>query len=522
MLMARYRITPFTQMRSILSSGILLLASALSSHAQSTFNPTIPAAGFNVFTRSAVQFTAGETHGPVATGGDVILAGSTIVSMNYYGYYPNGNGDAANYGLVIGGRVWYNSGNQTQLNRGQLRIGTTTGTTLYNVNSNATQTQVQLSPGALNASPNIQSNSTMPINGPTSANGLSFPAAFNSFQKYSATINAYPTTQTQNSNVNFLSMPPTTGGGSQTITIAAGKVNYLSVNATQFSALTSSGITYNFSRKLDSSTVVVFNVTASGTYNWSPAAFGGISDNSMGDGQYILYNFPSASRIDITGGRSTIGSILAPTAAIYKTGGNNAAGTIIADTFSMQYGEVHYAPFGGMLPGTSTALPITNLAINGNVSGDIVRLNWEASGNDAATNLGLERSNDGAAFTRIATLPAAQSGTWIDRPAVAHEKLYYRLRATDPSGTTRVSPIWTSTVNKSATVAAVTPNPFYDRLHIGASDSDLSWILVTAAGQTVRAGGSAEINGLGTLPAGTYYLRTTSGNRVTTTPLSKQ
>jgi choice-of-anchor A domain-containing protein len=510
------------QMRHLLLLGATALITTSGLQAQSTFNPTTPAFGFNVFTKSAVRFSAGDTHGPVATGGDAILQGNTIVSMNYDGYYPNGKDNSANYGLVIGGRVWYNSGNQTQLNRGQLRIGSLTGTSLYNVNSSSTQTQVQLSPGAFNTAPNIQSNSSMPLNSATAGNGLNFTTAFAAMAAYSIDINSFPTTQAGNSGLNFLSVPPTTGGGSQTITLAAGKVNYMNLTAAESTAMGNSGITYTFSRPLDSSTVVVFNVTATGSYQWIPASFGGISDNSMGEGRYILYNFPTASRIEISGSRSTIGSILAPDAAVYKTGGNNAAGTIIADTFSLQYGEVHYAPFGGSLPGTSIALPVELLGLGGAVRQGTVTLAWNAKGLGNGASLDLERSEDGSRFEKIASLPASESGSWEDRPASGTQRAFYRLRA-NAGNEIKYSAVWRADFQQQPAVAAG-PNPFTNKIEIRAAGT-FSWELSDLRGATVRKGsceGACAIPELAAMPVGSYLLRVNQSGVIATQQLIKQ
>ncbi len=266
----------------IFTLSALLLATVPAS--AQYFNPTDPAHGFNAYTMSALTFTSSDTRGPVATGGDLILAGETSVAQNYYGKYPNASGGTSNYGLVVGGRVYYNSGNQSQAH-GQIKIGNTTGSTVAYVNGTATSGHVKLSSSTCSScNPSVYSNDVQPntaTDNATTSTGLNFSSDFSSMSSYSSTINDYTTlssSQLSTLNINFVTIP--SGSGTVNIPIVAGssssapKINVINITSTN---TFSSNANYQFSTAPSSSTIVIINIATTGTYSWTQPNVSGTS-----------------------------------------------------------------------------------------------------------------------------------------------------------------------------------------------------------------------------------------------------
>ena len=187
-------------------SAFVLVSSLFFSHlsiAQSN-NPTFYAREFNVFTQTGLTFVAGDTHGPVATGGNLTLAGATSIALNYTGSYP---GNGTYYGLVVGGRIYYNNGNVSTINQGSLRLGSTTGTTLFDHDGNNAACNLQATSGSYGSQTRVEVQYQQSASSATQSSGINFATAFNELTYNSSLINSYPSTGTCQSSFNYITIP---------------------------------------------------------------------------------------------------------------------------------------------------------------------------------------------------------------------------------------------------------------------------------------------------------------------------
>lgn len=528
----------------ILSTLLTLASSALVCDAQ-TFNPTDPALGFNVFARNDVRFQSGHSDGPIAMGGNLNLAGAHNLCMHNVGTYPNGQNAAGNFGLVIGGRIFYNSNQNTQiLSNKLLRLGNTTGTTLLDKDNNNASLHLRAisSSTTFQTSQNYITQTTgQRIDSALSSSRINFTAAGNLFENYTNIINNYNITQTNSATFNFATVPTATGG-TQTINIQAGKVNYINLSAAQLTAMATSNASYVFNPSLSATTIVVFNIQATGSYTWTQPAMASINGT---DGQYILWNFASLTSLEIVGGRNTYGTIYAPKSTVTKTEGNNTEGQIIANNANLNSsGEIHYQVFAGQLPngsplppvggggpnpGSSIPLPIQKmqLAIQTNSSNAV--LNYEVIASAPIQQLSLEVSKNASQFELLSNLSIADQkgqlkGIYSDYSA-NNGTIYYRLKATDEFGEVRYS----NTVifkAQSATTVEVYPNPFTNAISISNNTTSdvLHYSIMNMTGSTVKTGtisGGNSINDLNNLPTGMYLLQLNNDNVISTFKLMK-
>ena len=483
-------------------------ACALSGANAQTFNPTSSALGFNVFTTGNMTVVGGDTHGPVAIGGDLLLQGNAPLAMNTSGSYPTGAlNNAGNYGLVINGRVFYNSGGApTYVNQGLIRLGNTAGTALFDQDNNGANTDLQLTSGALNSNPRVQKqNGWQNKNTATSGHGINFSTATIHIAQASAIINSYATTNCQNK-INLI-IPPSCTNCNPTISPVANKVNLVNITtAAQLATLLNSG-SLTISPAPTATSPLIFNVTISGSIAWAVPNMAGVGGSH---GQYILWNFPNATGINFANNNSVYGTILAPQAAVVKDGGNNFEGQVLSASLSLNTGEIHYQPFAAQLPQCSTALALEIVSLVASRVGSEVRLSCSVESTNNAI-LNLERSNDGVLWTTIAE--GLTENSVVDRTAPS-TKVSYRLKALFADGRAAYSPITTVEALGRVSTPTVVPNPFTETIvafnvwdHSSASLLDVSGRVLATL---VPKGGAVRFDGLDELPAGVYFIRLTT------------
>ncbi|RYY83576.1 MAG: choice-of-anchor A family protein, partial [Chitinophagaceae bacterium] len=324
------------------------------------FAPTSAARNFNVFVSGAVTATAGDTHGPVAMGGDLYLSGQTIFTMNTTGSYPTGSmNDANNYGMVIGGSVKYSLGNQSMINQGYLRIGNSTGSQIWYTDNNNAATNLKLTAtgAGFNGNPSLMLQRPQATGTATQTHGLDFAGAFNTFTTESNRISNWSST-----NASFLNKINIASGPNPHVMLVDNKINYIDLTVAQLNNLFNQG-SIIFDNTPNANRTLVINVLASGTINWLPANFGGLSES---DAAYIIWNFNGNCILNVNGSNPIYGTLLAPGAAVTKNNNNNFNGQIVAQALRVGSGEIHYYPFTSNLgyPGCSNTfqLYVTNSA----------------------------------------------------------------------------------------------------------------------------------------------------------------
>gem|GEM_PF-4782723 len=193
--------------------------------------------------------------------------------------------------------------------------------------------------------------------------------------------------------------------------------------------------------------------------------------------------------------------------------------------------------FIGVMGNLST-LPVKLTAFTGKVITTDAQLNWATAGELNNSHFDVERSTNGANFTKVGEVQGNgttlnnKAYTYTDEKAFAEQSvLYYRLRQVDYNGKFEYSPI----VALSATPTTVTntvniyPVPATDAINIsGLSSIGIASVtLVDAQGRVVS---TQAVNSANTLridltivPAGIYYIRlTTAQGRIINKLITKR
>lgn len=323
----------------------LLLAAVLAGTVAQAQNPAASALGFNVFVRDSAILTNNETQGPVAIGANLALNNvSYQVATNTAGTFQVG-GD--NIGLLVGGRVRYNSGNALQINNnGYVKIGDSTGSYTWYVDQNNAFSPIQVTPGATyNGTPRIQLQANAQQLGvwngvnPVFQGGLvNFATAFNTLAGNATIMQALPN-NVQLTDANGNNIPSTNPPATVKMTLNNG-LNVLNITGADMNQIQN----FTFNNTPNSNRWLLVNVDAQGTFNWNVFNSAGIGGNT--DGQFILYNFYNTTVLNLVGSGAVVGSIFAPSAHINKTvNSNNVHGQVIGRTLNHTVGMIQYAPF---------------------------------------------------------------------------------------------------------------------------------------------------------------------------------
>lgn len=520
----------FTQ--SAICCILLFSLSFKQTFSQTTFSPLSPALGFNVFVKNDLTLTAGDTHGPAACGANVVLNGSSILSMNSTGSYPFGAGNSSNYGLVIGGKVVYTSGNSSYVNQGYLRIGNTTGSTLYYKDNNNASCNLRLTSGSYNNSTRLELQRQQATGTATDPANINFTSAFTLLNSYATKINAYNTTSSCASYLNKIIIPNISNPHIQ---LQANKINYIYLTGAQLTNLNSLG-SIIFDQAPSATRLVVFNIAAAGTYNWTTPNFAGLSES---DGAYILWNFYNTTSLTLGGGNSIYGTVFAPQAAISKTGANNNNGQIIGSSLVNAYGEIHYFPFTANLPDCPSGGPLplkTGFDLSAQLKDGQITIVWSDFNRLVNSSYDIEKSIDGVNFNALATVLATNDlrYNYADNIISSNNtQLYYRIKITGKDGTTLYSDVIAIKLSVANNVKAW-PNPFVKSINLSYNSTVSAFTqiqLTDIAGRIIKnysfdfKKGINQVNleGISNLVSGNYFVRITqaAGNDATVLKILK-
>lgn len=318
-------------------------------------SPTSPAQGFNLFVQENATLTTNETDGPVAIGGNLILNGNYQVATNSAGNFMV---QGVRVGLLVGGRVQYQSGNALQVNQNAyVKIGDPTGSVVWYKDQNNAPSPIRITNGSnYNSNPRIMLQATAPllgvsaINNPVFESGLvDFNAAFSQMRNKSLSI-AECTHNAQLTNANGQPVSVNALPNQVKINLQEG-VNYLNITGQQLNQVQ----VFTFNNQPSAQRVLVVNVDAPGTFNWTVWNQAGVALQHC---PFIMYNFPHTENLNIVGNSTIEGTVFAPKAAVVKTvNQSNIEGQVIAKSFSMSGGEIHYAIFTPELQGCAVPPP---------------------------------------------------------------------------------------------------------------------------------------------------------------------
>ncbi len=319
------------------------------------FNPLAPTQEFNVFLENGATLITNETEGPIAMGGNLTFGNNNNyqVAIHSAGSFRVNN---IPVGLLINGRVFYNSGNQIQVNNGNVKIGNGTGSTVWYRDNNNAATNIQITSGNFNANPRIHLNNnantlaTSASANPIIQGGLvNFSDAFSALRANATTLSNCANNATL-TNPNGGAIGNTNLPNQVKINLNNG-VNVLNVSGTDLNNVS----VFTFNNKPNANRILVVNVNAPGTFNWNVWNQAGIGGS---DASYVIYNFYNTTTLNINGNNNIWGTVFAPSADIVKTvNQSNIDGQVVGKSFMQSGGEVHYYRFLGCITPCSVAPP---------------------------------------------------------------------------------------------------------------------------------------------------------------------
>lgn len=309
-------------------------------------SPTTPALDFNVFVKNNARLISNQTEGPVAMGGNFSLEGNYVIAAKSAGTFKSGT---VLIGLVVGGKVIYSSGNQNYVNKGYVKVGDGTGSTVWYKDNNSSNSNLRITSGKFNASPSINlqtSASNLGVsatNNPVIQSGLiDFAKAFSTMQANSKNLAAFPTNielTNPNGDKKGTTIPSVLTNGQIKVNLKTG-TNVINVTGTELNSV-NGNITFNNSP--DANHILIINVNAAATFNWNVWNQAGLALQHC---PYIIYNFFNTTNLQIQGNNTIQGTVFAPFADITKTvNQSNIAGQVVGLSFYQSGGAILYANF---------------------------------------------------------------------------------------------------------------------------------------------------------------------------------
>ncbi len=312
-------------------------------------NPVDGAGGFLVLVEGNATLNDNENEAATAIGGILTMNGDYRVANNSPGGFT-APGDTRPTGLLVGGMVNFagSTGKVTVNQSAYVHVGNL---------SNGQQavngvTYVIPTGGSTASNPQIQLQ-TVQTTAVQAANLFDFTSAFSAYRDRSSSLGVCAATlQLRDQN----GQGPWPGSGPATLQLVANQQNVLSVTAAQLNALQTLNIN---GTQPSASTPLLINVDTSAVgdaFAWTPGPLfnGGVA-------RYILWNFPTATTIAITGGNTVEGTVYAPRATITDTNSGNIQGNVIALglVHGANGGEIHDLPFSTLLDGCGTPVTTT-------------------------------------------------------------------------------------------------------------------------------------------------------------------
>ncbi|MBA4854069.1 collagen-binding domain-containing protein, partial [Emticicia sp. BO119] len=336
----------------------------------SSGNPTSQALGFNVFTLNGVVFMSGEVDNGVAAGGNIELKGTTNITGNNpsgYSSLPTVGGNTTF--IYSGGKVIYTSGNGLNVNGGGFaKICNITGSTFYPNGGNA-----RITGGTFDTTPYININTNQGSGTwQTGCGSIDFVGAFTSFQSSATSMSGLTNNIT-----------PTFDPGNTTqpkLTLQSGS-NIWNLTGTQLNGYS----TIVFNNAPDASKPLIVNVNTSGNFTLTLPNLSGIGD---AQGQFIIWNFYNATNLTISNSSTTMkGTLFAPNADVTKNSSSNIDGQVIAKSFVLNGGEVHYQKFNSTIDWGTNCEPIcAGSPITLTATGCTSTLTWTGGGSTKIGN----------------------------------------------------------------------------------------------------------------------------------------
>ena len=250
---------------------------------------------------------------------------------------------------------------------------------------------------------------------------------------------------------------------------------------------------------------------------------------SGGDRAKILFNFPNATEVNVTG-FTVEGQVLAPKASLVGKGGSINGQAIIGGNVTQTNQGFEFHNYCSSFPMPSfTPLPVTLTSFNVTKEGSQAVLNWATSVETNSDRFEIEHSANAKNWNLIGTVLSKGDSKVISNYHYTHKnpvngQNYYRLKMIDVDGTYAFSSIRNISVNA---VAAVTiyPNPVVNEATIQIQDdSKIKDIyLISASGKKTAVSANADKIDMSRVSAGIYVLQVNQLNGSTSnTKIVKQ
>lgn len=324
--------------------GVLVVAVSASA-ATVTVGPINPVAfdlnghpansNFTVFVQGDVALNADEAEGTVAAGGDLSFASGYNVGVG--AAFPDpftAPGDSApTYLYVRGGVDFPASGTNVLkvLNGGYTKIGdTSTYVDLDRDQNNAVVSYNIVPPGGVYGGvPRIEGTVTETpesVGAPVGTDLVDIDGAFGEYTRLSSQLGQCPATVTLTDAAGEPITSPIAPGSNARLSLVPGQTNVLNIDVSDLAALGE----LTFDSPPTDTTPLIVNVLGQ--------TFEGTFPNLAGIGPaqayFLLWNFPTASAVTVTGGDTLEGTIYAPRADLNWQVTQNIEGNIIAAQFT--------------------------------------------------------------------------------------------------------------------------------------------------------------------------------------------
>ena len=361
----------------LVTTGVVALETATAPPAQAlapvnpvrVLNGNPVNSGFLVFIEHDVTLRNDESEGTLAMGGDLRIQ----QSYNIGAHSPQDStftdteaGDTRPTFLFVGGGIrWDDNNAQVRvLNQGFTKVADTSTYTAHVKDQNNAPMNYRLTrPGqSANSQPylegNTQAQTVASIAHRPSKDLINIAGAFDVYRALTRQLAACPANaQLVNPDTNVPLTTPFPSGARGKLTLTPGVTNVLTMTAADLANL--SEITYT--NPPTSTTPLLINITGS-SFNGQMPNHPGVSGSQA---PYILWNFPEAETIKVTGGDSQEGTIYAPHANLTWVPTANIEGNVIASTFShgnprtnlRRPREIHDFPFNAKLSCVSAPRP---------------------------------------------------------------------------------------------------------------------------------------------------------------------
>ena len=316
--------------------------------------------GFLVFVEGDVALNLDEAEGTVAAGGNLSFTQNYQVALGA-GVFDTftAPGDTDPTTLYVGGRiVWPGNSSILQVLRGNTKVADTSTYTAANTDSNGAAVNYRLvEPGAAyESTPAITgTNRQTPesIATPVGTELVDVAGAYSAYRTLTSEIGACAAT-IELTDAGGEPLTEITPGQAAFVTLAEGQTNVLEISAADLADL--SEIT--FRNQPSASTPLVVNVTGPSFVGDLP----NLAGVSGAEAPYMLWNFPTATSVTVTGGDRLEGTLYAPNADVTWLVTANIEGNVIAANFNHGPAsrgvvrEVHDFPFATTI--TCSANPV--------------------------------------------------------------------------------------------------------------------------------------------------------------------